>query len=61
MNEGCLTKRSSVKQFILDYATRTRPTSHFTRVSQETVDRVEAAVREACRQIVQSAPTRRTL
>lgn len=52
-----ITSPTKVKRFILDYALAHR--SHkFTRVSQEALDRVEAAARAAARQIVTSAPSK---
>lgn len=48
---------SKVKRFILDYAKANRAHT-FTRVSQETIDRVEAAARSAAKQIVTSAPSK---
>lgn len=48
---------SKVKRFILDYAKANR--SHiFTRVSQDAIDRVEAAARSAAKNIVTSAPSK---
>ena len=52
-----ITSPTKVKRFILDYAKGNR--SHkFTRVSQEALDRVEAAARSAAKQIVTSAPSK---
>jgi len=48
---------TKVKRFLLDYAKDHR--SHkFTRVSQEALDRVEAAARSAAKQIVTAAPSK---
>ena len=48
---------SKVKRYILDFAEANR--SHkFSRVSQETMDRVEAAARSACKAIVTQAPSK---
>lgn len=52
-----LTSPKNVKQFLLDYAAKNRH-HKFTRVSQETLDRVEAAARSACKTIVTSAPSK---
>ena len=52
-----LISRSKVKRYILDFAVANR--SHkFTRVSQEALDKVEAAARSAARAIVTSAPSK---
>ena len=52
-----LISTSKVKRYILDYAVANR--SHkFTRVSQEAIDRVEAAARSAAKAIVTSAPSK---
>jgi hypothetical protein len=52
-----LTSQTKVKRYLLDYALAHR--SHkFTRVSQETLDRVEAAARAVAKQIVTSAPSK---
>ena len=52
-----LINKSKVKRYILDYAATNR--SHkFTRVSQEAIDRVEAAARAAAKSIVTSAPSK---
>lgn len=48
---------SKVKRFILDYAAKNRA-HKFTRVSQTAIDKVEGAVRSACRHIVDSAPSK---
>ena len=56
MNNALINK-SKVKRYILDYAANNR--SHkFTRVSQEAIDRVEAAARSAAKAIVTSAPSK---
>lgn len=52
-----LTKPSKVKQFILDYAAQNRA-HKFSRVSQETLDKVECAARAAAKAIVTSAPSK---
>jgi hypothetical protein len=46
-----------VKQYLLDTAAKTRH-HKFTQVSQETLDKVEAAARSAARTIVASAPSK---
>ena len=52
-----LISASKVKRYILDFAGANR--SHkFTRVSQEAIDRVEAAARSACKAIVTQAPSK---
>ena len=52
-----LISTSKVKKYILDYAATNR--SHkFTRVSQEAIDRVEAAARAAAKAIATSAPSK---
>jgi hypothetical protein len=52
-----ITSPTKVKRYILNYAKDNR--SHkFTRVSQEALDRVEAAARSAAKQIVTSAPSK---
>jgi len=48
---------SKVRRYILDFAKENRA-HKFTRVSQETLDRVEAAARSACRSIVISSPSK---
>lgn len=48
---------SKVKRFILDYAVKNRA-HKFTRVSQDAIDKVEAATRTACRRLVDSAPSK---
>lgn len=52
-----LINRSKVKRYILDYASENRA-HKFTRVSQEALDKVEAAARSAARSIVTSAPSK---
>ena len=52
-----LTKPSQVKKFILEFAANNRA-HKFSRVSQETIDRVEAAARSACKAIVTQAPSK---
>lgn len=52
-----LTKPSKVKQFILDYAAKNRA-HKFNRVSQTTLDIVEAAARSAAIRMVTSAPSK---
>jgi hypothetical protein len=48
---------SKVRRYILDYAKKSR--SHkFTRVSQEALDRVEAATRAACHAVVSTCPSK---
>lgn len=56
MSNG-LINRSKVKRFVLDFASENRA-HKFTRVSQETLDKVEAAARAAARAIVTSAPSK---
>jgi predicted neutral ceramidase superfamily lipid hydrolase len=52
-----LISTSKVKRYILDYAGANR--SHkFSRVSQEAIDKVEAAARSAAKAIVTSAPSK---
>lgn len=48
---------SKVRRYILDIAKESRA-HKFTRVSQEALDKVEAATRAACRSLVQSAPSK---
>lgn len=52
-----LINRSKVKRYILDFASDNRA-HKFTRVSQEAIDRVEAAARAAAKSIVTSAPSK---
>jgi len=52
-----LINRSKVKRFILDFASENRA-HKFSRVSQESIDRVEAAARAAAKAIVTSAPSK---
>jgi len=52
-----LTKQSQVKKFILDFAANNRA-HKFSRVSQETLDRIEAAARSAAKAIVTTAPSK---
>jgi hypothetical protein len=47
----------SVKQYLLDYASKTRH-HKFTRVSEDTLMKVEAATRSACQSIVAAAPSK---
>ena len=47
----------SVKQYLLDHASKTRH-HKFTRVSEDTLMKVEAAVRSACQSIVAAAPSK---
>ena len=51
-----LINRKAVRRFLLDYAARSRAHS-YTRVAPEVYGKVEAAVREQCRRIVQSQPS----
>jgi len=52
-----LTTKKHVRQFILDYAAKNRH-HKYTQVSQDTLDRVEAAARSAAKQVVISAPSK---
>lgn len=52
-----LINRSKVKRYILDFASENRA-HKFTRVSQEALDKVEAAARTAAKAIVTSAPSK---
>jgi hypothetical protein len=52
-----LINKSKVKRFILEFAEANRA-HKFSRVSQETIDRVEAAARSACKAIVTQAPSK---
>lgn len=52
-----LINRRRVRSFLLDYAARNRA-HRFTRVADAALDQVEAAVREKCRQIVNSQPSK---
>jgi hypothetical protein len=52
-----LINKSKVKKYILEFAEANRA-HKFTRVSQEAMDKVEAAVRSACKAIVTSAPSK---
>lgn len=56
MNNALISK-SKVKRYILDFASTNRA-HKFTRVSQETLDKVEAAARAAAKSIVTSAPSK---
>ena len=56
MNNALINK-SKVKKYILDYAANNRA-HKFTRVSQETIDRVEAAARATAKAIVLSSPSK---
>ena len=51
-----LINKSKVKKYILEFAQANRA-HKFSRVSQEAIDRVEAAARAACKAIVSSAPS----
>ena len=52
-----LINKSKVKKYILEFAEANRA-HKFTRVSQEAIDRVEAAARAAAKSIVTSAPSK---
>lgn len=52
-----LTSKTHVVKFVMDLAAKTRH-HKFTQVSQETLDKVEAAARSAARTIVASAPSK---
>jgi hypothetical protein len=52
-----LINKSKAKKYILEYAANNRA-HKYTRVSQETLDRVEAAARSACKAIVTTAPSK---
>ena len=52
-----LINKSKVKKYILEFAEANRA-HKFTRVSQEAIDRVEAAARVAAKAIVTSAPSK---
>jgi len=52
-----LLNKSKVKKYILEFAEANRA-HKFTRVSQEAIDRVEAAARSAARSIVTSSPSK---
>jgi len=52
-----LINKSKVKKYILEFA-ETNRAHKFTRVSQEAIDRVEAAARAAAKAIVTSAPSK---
>jgi hypothetical protein len=52
-----LINKSKVKRYLLEYAEKNRA-HKFTRVGQETIDRVEAAARSACKAIVTQAPSK---
>lgn len=57
VNTSRLISPSHVKRYILDYA-KAKRAHPFSRVSQEALDRVEAAARAAARQIVDTAPSK---
>lgn len=48
--------RSKVRTYLLDHAKKTRH-HKFTRVSAETLDKLEAVIREACRRHVGGHPS----
>jgi len=52
-----LINKSKVKRYILEFAEANRA-HKFTRVSQEAIDRVEAAARAAAKAIVTQAPSK---
>jgi predicted neutral ceramidase superfamily lipid hydrolase len=52
-----LINKSQVKKYLLSFAEANRA-HKFNRVSQETMDRVEAAARSACKAIVTQAPSK---
>lgn len=54
-----LTSPTHVRQFLLDNA-KTLRHHKFTRVSQETLDKIEAVVRAHCVAVVKSAPSKGT-
>ena len=52
-----LTSPSKIRQFMLDYAKNSRA-HKFTRVSQQALDAIEAATRNACINYVKAAPSK---
>ena len=52
-----VTNKSKVKKYMLEFAATNRA-HKFSRVSQETLDKVEAATRSAIRNIVTAAPSK---
>ena len=52
-----VTNKSKVKKYMLEFAKANRA-HEFTRVSQETLDKVEAGARSVARAIVTSAPSK---
>ena len=52
-----VTNKSKVKKYMLEFA-ETNRAHKFTRVSQETLDKVEAAARSAIRNIVTASPSK---
>lgn len=52
-----LIRPKNVRQYLLDYAAKTRH-HKFTQVSPDTIDRIEAATRSACKAIVTAAPSK---
>jgi hypothetical protein len=54
---NALINKSKVKRYILEFAEANRA-HKFSRVSQETIDRVEAVARSACKVIVTQAPSK---
>jgi len=51
-----LINRKQVRQFLLDYAARSR-THKYTQVAPSAYDQIEAAVRGKCRDIVRAQPS----
>ena len=57
MPRNPMINRRQVRQFVLDYAGRTR--AHpYTQVADSVYDQVEATAREACRNIVRCQPSK---
>ena len=52
-----LLNKSKCRAFLLDYAARSRH-HKFTRVSQEAMDKIEIALRDVMRDIVQAQPSK---
>jgi hypothetical protein len=54
---SALTSPSKVRRYLLDTAGKQRA-HKFTRVSQETLEKIESATRQACLAHIQSAPSK---
>ena len=54
---SALTSPTKIRRFLLDHAKKTRH-HKFTRVSQDTLDKIEGLTRKACTEHVKTAPSK---